>query len=64
MKKVTLFKGDGIGPEISKSVIAVFEAMGLDIEFEVLKLGNSSMIRKEYCFPKNLSSQCAEIKLH
>lgn len=39
MKKVTLFKGDGIGPEISKSVIAVFEAMGLDIEFEVFEAG-------------------------
>lgn len=39
MTKVTLFKGDGIGPEISKSVVDIFKAMKLDIEFEVFEAG-------------------------
>lgn len=34
MKKVTLIKGDGIGKEISESVIKIFQALKVPIEFE------------------------------
>lgn len=37
-KKVTLFPGDGIGPEISYSVIQIFEALKVPIEWEVEKI--------------------------
>ena len=33
MRKVTLFKGDGIGPEICESVKAIVNHLNLDIEF-------------------------------
>lgn len=34
MKKVTLIKGDGIGPEIAESVINIFHAIDVPVEFE------------------------------
>lgn len=34
MKKVTLIKGDGIGKEISESVIKIFQTLKVPIEFE------------------------------
>ncbi|MEG0823460.1 MAG: isocitrate/isopropylmalate dehydrogenase family protein [Erysipelotrichaceae bacterium] len=39
MTKVTLFKGDGIGPEICTQVIRVLEHMNVDIEFEEFEVG-------------------------
>lgn len=33
-QKVVLFPGNGIGPEISKSVVDIFSAMKIPIEFE------------------------------
>ena len=32
-RKVTLFKGDGIGPEISNSVIEIFEANKIPVDW-------------------------------
>ena len=37
-KLVTLFPGDGIGPEISASVIQIFDALKVPIEWEVEKI--------------------------
>lgn len=34
LKKVTLFQGDGIGPEISESVINIFKSLNVPIEWE------------------------------
>ncbi len=39
MKKVTLIKGDGIGPEISESVVRIIEASGAKIEWDVQTAG-------------------------
>lgn len=43
MKKVTLIKGDGIGPEIVESVKAVFKAANVQIEWEETNAGESVM---------------------
>lgn len=37
--RITLFDGDGIGPEITKELKRVFEALGLDIEYDEFLLG-------------------------
>jgi len=37
--RITLFEGDGIGPEITKELKRVFEALGLDIEYDEFLLG-------------------------
>ena len=39
MRKVTLIPGDGIGPEISKSVTDIFKATGVEVEFEIENAG-------------------------
>lgn len=39
MKKVTLIKGDGIGPEISEAVLRIIEAGGAKIEWDIQTAG-------------------------
>ena len=39
MKKVTLIKGDGIGPEISEAVLRIIKASGADIDWDVQTAG-------------------------
>ena len=39
MSKVAFTYGDGIGPEIMKSVIAILEASGANLKFEEIKIG-------------------------
>ncbi len=41
MKKVTVFKGDGIGPEITDAVIRVLDAAGAQLEYEVFNVGEA-----------------------
>lgn len=41
MRKITLIPGDGIGPEISKSVTDIFKAVGADVEFEIENAGEN-----------------------
>ena len=37
MRTVTLIPGDGIGPEISQSVVKIFEAAKVPIKFEIVE---------------------------
>ena len=46
MKKVTLIKGDGIGPEISEAVVKIIDASGAQIEWDVQTAG-IDVIEKE-----------------
>lgn len=39
MQKVTLIPGDGIGSEISNSVLEIFKAASVPVEFEIVKAG-------------------------
>lgn len=41
MKKVTLFKGDGIGPEICAETLRVLKHVNVDIEFEEFEVGEA-----------------------
>ena len=40
--KITLIKGDGIGPEITESMKKVVSALKLDIDFEEINNPNRS----------------------
>ena len=40
--KITLFKGDGIGPEISDQVLRVLNSLNLPLEFEEYEIGQIS----------------------
>ena len=39
MKKVTLIKGDGIGPEISDAVLKIIEAAGVKLDWDIQTAG-------------------------
>lgn len=51
MRKVTLFKGDGIGPEICASVVRIIDALNLDIEFEAFEVGEAEYNRNGALIP-------------
>lgn len=44
MKKITIAKGDGIGPEIMDSVLKIIEAAGSQIEFEEIEIGKKAYL--------------------
>jgi len=46
MHKITLIPGDGIGPEITKSVVKIIEKSGLNIDWDIQTAG-SDVIEKE-----------------
>ena len=46
MTKITLIKGDGIGPEISESVIQIMQEAGAEIEWDIQTAG-LDVIEKE-----------------
>lgn len=52
MRKVTLFKGDGIGPEICEAVKKVIAALSLDLEFEEFDVGENEYLRHGAFIPQ------------
>jgi isocitrate/isopropylmalate dehydrogenase len=46
MHRITLINGDGIGPEISQSVMDIIKASGLEINWDIQTAG-SDVIEKE-----------------
>ena len=48
MRKVTLIKGDGIGPEISDSVLRIIEAAGVNIDWDVQTEGADVIDTRRY----------------
>ncbi len=43
--KITLLPGDGIGPEVTASVVAILECVGVDIEWEKYFVGSEAISR-------------------
>ena len=43
--KITLLPGDGIGPEVTASVVAILECAGVDIEWEKYFVGSEAIAR-------------------
>ena len=39
MRTITLINGDGIGPEISNSVVEIIKASGLEIDWDIQTAG-------------------------
>lgn len=44
MDKITVFKGDGIGPEITDAVLEIMEVAGANLEYEVFRVGNQEYL--------------------
>jgi isocitrate dehydrogenase (NAD+) len=43
--KITLLPGDGIGPEVTASVVAIIECAGVDVEWEKYFVGSEALSR-------------------
>ena len=54
MRKVTLIPRDKIGPEISKSVTDIFEAAGVEVEFEIENAGEKVYNETGELIPESL----------
>jgi len=51
MKKVTLLKGDGIGPEIINCVLKIFKHLDIPITFDEQLLGMNAIIKYHHLLP-------------
>lgn len=51
MATITVFKGDGIGPEITDAVMDILKAAGADLEFEVFRVGNDEYLENGALIP-------------
>ena len=54
MRAVTLIPGDGIGPEISQSVVKIFEAAKVPIKFEIVEAGAKVMDQENTPLPQGV----------
>jgi isocitrate dehydrogenase (NAD+) len=43
--KITLLPGDGIGPEVTASVVAIIECVGVEVEWEKFAVGSEALAR-------------------
>ena len=50
-KTITVFKGDGIGPEITDCVLEILEAAGAELEYEVYNVGEAEWKRNGALIP-------------
>lgn len=51
MKKITVFRGDGIGPEIMESVLKILKFLTLPLEFEEFDVGEAEYKRNGKLIP-------------
>lgn len=51
-KTITVFRGDGIGPEITDAVISVLKAAGADLSYEFFEVGEAEYKRHGALIPK------------
>ncbi len=63
MKKVTLIEGDGIGPEITKAVVKIFEAANVPITWDWENAGQTTMDSMGELIPASLIDSINETKV-
>ncbi len=51
MKKITIFRGDGIGPEIMDAVLNILKSLALPLEFEEFDVGEAEYRRNGKLIP-------------
>ena len=62
-QKVTLIPGDGIGPEITKSIKEIFAAAGAAVEWEEIKAGIPALEEGKELIPDELVASIKEHKV-
>lgn len=51
MKTITVFKGDGIGPEITDAVLDILKAAKAPLEYEIFNVAPPNTKRTALSFP-------------
>lgn len=51
MEKITVFKGDGIGPEITDAVLEILDAAGAGLKYEIFRVGNDEYLENGALIP-------------
>ena len=54
MHKITLINGDGIGPEITDSVVKIIDATGLKIDWDLQTAGADVIVSEGTPLPKRV----------
>ena len=52
MTKITVFKGDGIGPEITDAVLEILNAAGASLDYEIFRVGNQEYLDNGALIPE------------
>ena len=60
MKRITLIKGDGIGPEISEAVLKIINASGAEIDWDIQTAGADSIKSDGTPLPKRVLDSVKE----
>ncbi|MBE6003095.1 MAG: NAD-dependent isocitrate dehydrogenase [Lachnospiraceae bacterium] len=63
VKTVTFFRGDGIGPEISDSVFAIFQAAHVPVKFEIFDVGEAEYNRNGKLIPDDAFTSFEKTKV-
>lgn len=63
MKKITLIPGDGIGPEITKSVVEIIEKSGLKIDWDIQTAGADVVETEGEPLPKRVTDSIKNNKV-
>lgn len=63
MKTVTLIPGDGIGPEITDSVVKIIEKSGVEINWDIQTAGASVLQSEGHVLPKRVIKSIKENKV-
>ena len=50
--RITVFRGDGIGPEITESVLAILKAAGAELQYEIFDVGEAEYERNGALIPE------------
>ncbi|MCK6613211.1 MAG: isocitrate/isopropylmalate dehydrogenase family protein [Ignavibacteriaceae bacterium] len=61
--KITLIPGDGIGPEISKAVVRIIKASGVEIDWEVQDAGLAALSKFHDPLPQQVIDSVAQNKV-
>ncbi|GAB6281834.1 MAG: isocitrate/isopropylmalate dehydrogenase family protein [Ignavibacterium sp.] len=62
-RKITLIPGDGIGPEITESVVKIFEHCNIDIDWEMVEAGMTALEKYKDPLPQNVTDSIAKNKI-
>lgn len=62
MHTITLVNGDGIGPEISASVMEIIQAAGLKIDWDIQTAGADVIEQEGVPLPKRVLDSIRKIK--